>query len=243
MDDDFEDYDIGVLTAINEKRKEIGEDDDAEASNKKFHYLSFVDRYFRKYYKLDVKHYRNDHLVLFHSNRVCVCSIAPSHPVLDKDKYKIEKIEFIQKVSLNMKGKHKTNAKNLNYMQPYCKLICSNIVNDPVTEETFLIYSCLNAKLIEINENIVSDPKLVQDKPQGDGFIAILYPKIDNLNEQLKELISHEEYERALLERSSSSNVNESADKTNTENQDIQANVKVIAKSDEISENLNTNSS
>ena len=199
MIDDY-DEDFGALAFI-EKRKDFdGKDEDCSEA-KKLSYPSFVDRYFKKYYKLDVKFPFNDLLVLLHSNRVCVCTLAPTHPVLNKDKYKIEKIEFSQNVSGNMKGKHKQNAKILHVLQSYCHIRCKNIQNDPPTEERFTIFSCINAKLIEVNDEIVKNPELLQDKSQSDGYLVILYPKLDKIMDQFTSLITHDEFVEACKNR------------------------------------------
>ena len=62
MDDDYEE-DFGALAFI-EKRKDFDGKDEDFSETKKFAYPSFVDRYFKKFYKLDVKSPFNDHLVL-----------------------------------------------------------------------------------------------------------------------------------------------------------------------------------
>ena len=192
MDEDYDD-DIGAL-AFFTKRKVFDGKDDEMPEAKKFNYPSFVERYFRKYYKLDIKRPFNDHLVLLHSNRVCVCTVAPSHPVLNKAKYKIERIDFTQNVSENMKGKHKQNAKVLHVLQPFCHIFCKNIQTEPQSDEKFTIYSCINAKLIEVNDEVVKNPELLQDKPESDGYLVILYPRIDKIMDQFTSLITHEEY-------------------------------------------------
>jgi hypothetical protein len=70
MDDDYEE-DFGALAFI-EKRKDFdGKDDEDFSEAKKFSYPSFVDRYFKKYYKLDVKIPFNDHLVLLVNLVLC----------------------------------------------------------------------------------------------------------------------------------------------------------------------------
>ena len=165
---------------------------------KKAHYLSYTDRYFTRYYKLDVRHANNDHLILMHSNRVAVCAIAPSHPLLDKSKYKVSSVEFVQSVNEEMSGKHKNFAKNLHVSQPFCKVHCQRLDMEPSEtpgdQTVFTIYSCLNAKLIELNEKLLKTPELLQEKPFTEGFLAVLFPKLDTLNEQLSELITHDQY-------------------------------------------------
>ena len=171
------------------------------SESKRLQYLSYTERYFTKYYKLDVKYECNDHLVLMHSNKVAVCTIAPTHPILDTNKYKVKRVEFIQHVNEEMSGKHKHFAKNLHALQPICKIYCDKLKNDEGEEAYFVIYCCLNAKLIEINEKLLVNPELIQDKPVTEGFLCILMPKLDNLKEQLTELISHAEYTEQISQR------------------------------------------
>uniref|UniRef100_A0A8C0L7S7 Actin binding transcription modulator n=1 Tax=Canis lupus dingo TaxID=286419 RepID=A0A8C0L7S7_CANLU len=48
---------------------------------------SLVDRYFTRWYKADVKGKPcEDHCILQHSNRICVITLAESHPVLQSGK-------------------------------------------------------------------------------------------------------------------------------------------------------------
>ena len=167
-----------------------------DSDTKRAHYLSYTERYFKRYYKLDLKYPQNDHLILMHSNKVAVCLIAPTHPILDKQKYNVKKVEFIQNVNEEMSGKHKHNAKNVNVSQPICKVYCQvlNKKEDEFSERYFILYSCLNAKLLEINERLLTNPELIQEKPDTEGYYAILMPKLDNLNEQISDLITHSEY-------------------------------------------------
>lgn len=174
------------------KRKFI--DDSNEDEAKKMTYPSYIERYFTKYYKLNVKYPKNDHLLLLHSNKVVICSLAPSHPILDKTQFKIEKIEFIQQVNEEMSGKHKNNAKNLNVLQALCRITCIKLNTEPIVSAKFTIYSCMNAKLIEINEKLLTEPELLQNKPETHGFLAILFPKLDDINKQLSDLLTESEY-------------------------------------------------
>lgn len=167
-----------------------------DSDTKRAHYLSYTDRYFKRYYKLNFKYPNNDHLILMHSNKVAVCLLAPSHPILNKTKYKCVKVEFIQNVNEEMSGKHKHNANNVNNTQLICKVYCEllNPGADELPDRYFLLYSCLNAKLIETNERLLKNPELLQEKPDTEGFLAIMIPKLENINEQIAELITHAEY-------------------------------------------------
>lgn len=178
-----------------------------DSDSKRAHYLSYTDRYFNRYYKLNVKYDNNDHLILVHSNKVAVCTIAPSHPVLDSSKYKIIRVEFVQQVNEEMSGKHKHNAKRLNNVQALCKIITSKISQQTIEnkeeleEETFVVYSCLNAKLVEINEKLLKNPELLQTKAATEGFLAIMITNLDTWKEQISSLTTHEEYVKYISDK------------------------------------------
>jgi hypothetical protein len=175
------------MQADNEDDLMILNDYQKIADSKKFHYLSYLERYFTKYYMLDVRTPFSDHLIMLHSNKVAVCAVAPSHPVLDSKKHKITRVEFIQQVNEEMRGKHKHFANNVNVNQPICKIFCDVLPSEDSNESstvTFVICSCLNAKLIETNERLLTNPELVQTKPDTEGYIAILMPKLDSVREQ-----------------------------------------------------------
>jgi hypothetical protein len=114
--------------------------------------------------------------------------------MLDSSKYKIQKVEFLQNVNDEMSGKHKHNAKNLNSTQALCKVTCLKIDEEPAQEAKFILYSCLNAKLIEANTRLTREPELLQNKSQTEGFLAILFPKLNTINEQMSTLVPHSEY-------------------------------------------------
>lgn len=174
------------------------------SESKRAHYLSYTDRYFKKYYKVNVRYEDNDHLVLVHTNKICVCTLAPSHPALDATKYKIDRVEFVQKVNEEMTGKHKHHAKLTTNQAPLCKLHATRLDledSDPEKAQVFIIYSCLNAKLIEINEKLVENPDLLQKKAATEGFLAIMMTKLDSWKDQINELMTHEQYQEYITNK------------------------------------------
>lgn len=194
------DLNLKQKTEANEDDLLILEQLESGAENRIVNYKSYIDRYFTKYYKMNMRYPGNDHLILMHSNKIAVCALAPSHPVLDTSRYKVTRIEYLQTVNDEMSGKHKHNAKNVNVNQPICK-IHAQVLNDSADsepEKSFVFYSCLNAKLIETNERLIEKPDLVQSKSTTDGFIAIMMPKLDNLKDQINEFITQEEYLKSL---------------------------------------------
>lgn len=116
-----------------------------------------------------------DQCIMFHSNRICLLTLAPSHPVIVGDKnierleYKFEGFEKIDRLSSQPQGKSKKGSQKLQKNSPICSIICSD-------GSKYVVTAGLASKLIEINSLIISKPNLIKDKPLSTGFIAILQP-------------------------------------------------------------------
>lgn len=116
-----------------------------------------------------------DQCIMFHSNRVCLLTLAPSHPVIVNDKT-IERIEYtfdghdkIDRLASQPKGKSKKGGQKLQKNSPVCAIICSD-------GSKFIVTACIGSKLIEINQSICSKPDLLKKRPLSSGFIAIIQP-------------------------------------------------------------------
>lgn len=154
---------------------------------------SLVDRYFTKFYyqKPDVKD--EDHQILFHSNRICLIGLAPSHVAFSKG---IKSIDFnignIDRRENHCSGKGKKGAMNLQPTSALAIVTCKD-------ETQFRVVSCITGKLIEVNERLIDNPELLAQ--EGDGYVAICLPKIENCDNIKQSLISGEEYEKLKVEQ------------------------------------------
>lgn len=136
-----------------------------------------------------------DQCIMFHSNRICVLTIAPTHPVITEDKT-IVKIEFtfdgtnigdkIDRAQSIPQGKGKKGTQKILKNSPVCSIICSD-------ESKYIVVGCLTAKLIEVNSNISLKPNLVKEKPLSLGYIAILQPndwkRLEEVRNSLPKLV------------------------------------------------------
>ncbi|KAK3913865.1 Protein Abitram [Frankliniella fusca] len=159
-------------------------------------YPSFSERYFQPKYSINVDSKAGeDHCVLVHSNRICVVTLARNHPVISLCKT-ISKVNFQVTDKTNrrenvVQGKRKHGAQTLNPMSVLCVVECED-------GSKYTVRSCVYGKLIEINENLVENPQLLLEKPDSDGYIAIVLPNLST-NEKFKtNLLSKEEYVKEL---------------------------------------------
>lgn len=116
-----------------------------------------------------------DQCIMFHSNRICLITLAPSHPILAENKtvikveHEFEGHQKIDRLATKPQGKSKKGGQKLQKNSPICAIICSD-------GSRYVITACLTSKLIEINESIVANPDLIKLRPLSSGFIAIVQP-------------------------------------------------------------------
>lgn len=147
---------------------------------------SVVDRYFKKFYFKPNKSENEDHLVLFHSNRVCLIGLAKSHIAFTKGitniNYNIGNCDRSQNV---VKGKHKKGGMNLQQSTVLAVVTCQD-------GSEFKVVSCVQGKLIEVNNHLEHD--LEKLKTEGEGYIAIALCKPENCEKIKNTLIPESEY-------------------------------------------------
>ncbi|NWR92180.1 F206A protein, partial [Furnarius figulus] len=170
-----------------------------------------AERYFTRWYKADVKGRPcEDFCVLQHSNRrvgpgrvpICVITLAEAHPLLQSGKT-IKSINYqisanCSRLQNKVSGKSKRGAQFLTELAPLCRISSSD-------GEEYTIYSCIRGRLIEVNENILSNPALLQEKPSTEGYIAVVLPKFEESKSITQGLLTQKEYEEVLLKRRNSS--------------------------------------
>ncbi|XP_034249980.1 protein Abitram [Thrips palmi] len=162
-------------------------------------YPSFTDRYFQAKYLVDADtKVHEDHCVLIHSNRICVVTLAPSHPVVAFQKT-ISSINFqigdkTNRLNNIVQGKRKHGAQGLKPEAILCEIQCEDGLK-------YSVQSCVHGKLIEINENLVKNPQLLVEKPKSDGYIAIILPHLSKNDKFQSNLVLEEEYMKVVAER------------------------------------------
>ncbi|XP_072431851.1 protein Abitram isoform X1 [Chiloscyllium punctatum] len=207
---------------------------------------SMVDRYFRRWYKTDVKGKQcEDHCILQHSNRICVITLAESHPLLQSGR-KIKSISYqisanCSRLQNKVSGKSKRGGQFLTELAPLCRILCidgeeytiysSNIDKrgefqrtaesdgllttwSQCASETPLVgvvpskkeadceyWSCIRGRLLEVNENILQEPSLLQKKPSTEGYIAVVLPKFEESKSITQGLINQEQYQDIISKR------------------------------------------
>ncbi|XP_019326900.1 PREDICTED: protein Simiate [Aptenodytes forsteri] len=134
--------------------------------------------------------------------RICVITLAEAHPLLQNGKT-IKSINYqisanCSRLQNKVSGKSKRGAQFLTELAPLCRISSSD-------GEEYTIYSCIRGRLIEVNENILSNPAILQEKPSTEGYIAVVLPKFEESKSITQGLLTQKEYEEVLLKRLNSS--------------------------------------
>lgn len=153
-------------------------------------YQSYTERYFSKRYVINVDGVKNnDIMIMFHSNRIALLCLAPSHFFFDKkDEYTINfNIGKVDRRENTVKGKGKKGGQLLGPKSVICKVEYKD-------GTSFGIPCCMKGKLIEVNEELVKSPELLKEMPDAEGFIAVILSSIEISDTTKKELLTPEEY-------------------------------------------------
>jgi len=136
----------------------------------------------------------NDIQILRHSNRVCLITLAPTHPVIAQ-KLKVSSVSFkvtdkLDRGDNKVSGKRKRGAQWLNSESMLCKINC---VNGGV----YNIYAGIRGSLIEMNMNLLDDPNIINQSLQlEEGYIAIVMPKLHEADKLMTTLLNQDQYDQ-----------------------------------------------
>jgi len=152
-------------------------------------YPSVVDRYFTRQYVMGQQ--KDDICLLFHSNKICVVTLAKTHIILKDDK-SIKSVNF--KVSKNVdrtenkvKGKGKRGGQIVEENSILCIIQCEDGSEYPIK-------AGVKGKLVEVNENLIANPELLKTKTETNGYIAVVVQRLgDRKNDP--NYVSQEEYD------------------------------------------------
>ncbi|XP_041982727.1 protein Abitram [Aricia agestis] len=153
-------------------------------------FKSFTDRYFSKRYILNVDGIpNNDIMLMFHSNRITLLCLAPSHSFFKRpDNYKLNfTIGKVDRLCNTVKGKGKKGGQMLTPKSAICQVEWED-------GSSFEIPCGMKGTLVEVNEELVKHPQLLRERPDSDGFLAIMLSSITISDTTKNELLTHEEY-------------------------------------------------
>lgn len=131
--------------------------------------------------------------ILFHSNKLCVITLSPAHPVLS-NKSQVIDVNFQVTDKCNrflntVSGKRKRGAQWLNPESAICIVTTSD-------DQVYVIRSSIRGSLIEVNDKLHHSPYLLTKMPETEGYIAIVMVKIDETKQIIEGLMDKVGYEK-----------------------------------------------
>ncbi|XP_050672466.1 protein Abitram [Leptidea sinapis] len=160
-------------------------------------FKSFTDRYFTKRFIVNANGVKNnDIMLMFHSNRITLLSLAPSHFFFKNPQtYSLNFfVGNVDRLCNTVKGKSKKGGQYLTPKSVICKVEYEDGTN-------FEIPCGMKSTLIEINEELVKNPHLLKEKPDSGGFIAIMLSSIAISDATKKELLTFEDYSKLVSDK------------------------------------------
>ncbi|XP_055525790.1 protein Abitram [Wyeomyia smithii] len=153
-------------------------------------YPSIVDRFFTRYYYVHPSKQTEPHLVLFHSNRVCLIGLASNHEAFSRG---IKSVSFevgkIDRSQNQVSGKKKSGGMIVQADSTLALVTCND-------GHVFKVRGCVQGKLIEVNQRIIQGVELL--RTEGYGYVAVVMPKPEQCDAIKKKLWSTTELEKQL---------------------------------------------
>ena len=177
-------------------RREIPTIEQSIESTRPEDYRTVTERYYTKYYCLDEdRERRHDILVLNHSNRICLITLAPTHPVIARG-LNITRVNFEVSKKTDRKS-NKTSGKSKKGGQP---LEHTSILAIVETEtEQFPVKAVVPGKLICINQELVTTPQKLQTHTDSEGHIAIILPAKGQYESVKGYLVNSDDFEKLAI--------------------------------------------
>ncbi|KAJ0402086.1 hypothetical protein ATCC90586_000271 [Pythium insidiosum] len=162
---------------------------------------TMIERYYTELFACDVMSRPNeDQYVHMHSNRLCVVGVANSHPAMKEE---IASIEFTPNVlESRVSGKKKKGGQFMLPETIICHIRCKS-------GASYAIRSCIRGTLLELNDALLENPHLLQEKHLSDGYLVIIQPKTSEVIEIQESLLTKEEYRQYRLAASQAKETSE----------------------------------
>ncbi|KAL3685692.1 hypothetical protein R1sor_003714 [Riccia sorocarpa] len=141
------------------------------------------------YYAIDVGKPFHDQYVFRHHNGLCVIGLASTHAAFMIDT-EITGVDYnvgkTSRAEIKAVGKRKKNAQVLEGNSALCKVMAG--------ETFFLVRCCVRGTLLEVNERLIKEPHLLVQRPDTEGYVAIMMPRPEDWKKAQPTFLTPEQY-------------------------------------------------
>lgn len=152
---------------------------------------SAVETNFVTYFALDFTKPAHDQYIYRHANGLCVIGLAPSH-IAFKDEGGITSVDFnvgkSDRTAVKVSGKRKKNAQHFESNTALCKVSTKNY--------SYIVRCCVKGSLLEVNQQLIKHPELLNVSADREGYIAIMMPKPADWLKVKASFVSLQEYKK-----------------------------------------------
>ncbi|XP_063848749.1 protein Abitram-like [Scylla paramamosain] len=129
--------------------------------------------------------------VMVHTNKLCLVTLSDRHPALAPGQ-EITQVSYevgkFNRLDNQVSGKGKRGAQMMGPQSPVCIITCAD-------GSRHLVLAGVHGKLVEVNERLLANPKLLRERPDAEGYLAVILPPIKNGDGPLRRLITAEQYQ------------------------------------------------
>ncbi|KAI5402774.1 uncharacterized protein LOC127084411 [Lathyrus oleraceus] len=152
---------------------------------------SAVETNFITYFALDFTKPAHDQYIYRHANGLCVIGLAASH-IAFKDEGGITAIDYnvgkSDRSGVKVTGKRKKNAQQFEANTALCKV--------STKKDSYIVRCCVKGSLLEVNQQLVTHPELLNVSANREGYIAIMMPRPADWLKIKASLVSLHEYKK-----------------------------------------------
>lgn len=130
--------------------------------------------------------------VMVHTNKLCLITLSHVHPIL-AEKKEITEVSYnvgkFNRLENQVSGKGKRGAQLMGVQSSVCIITCSD-------GSKYNILAGVQGKLVEVNERLVTQPQLVSEHPDAEGYLAVVLPPLRNGDFMRSKLLTEEQYKQ-----------------------------------------------
>jgi len=129
-------------------------------------------------------------LVMAHSNKLCLVTLSPLHPIVRRG-LTVTEVQFswegVDRLANKVSGKSKRGAQVMGSKATLCRL--------HTAEGSFDVMCGARGRLLQVNSRLVSDPDLCRQRHGREGFLAVVLPSLQEYAALEQALVPAARYE------------------------------------------------
>jgi len=129
-------------------------------------------------------------LVMAHSNKLCLVSLSPLHPIVRRG-LTVTEVQFswegVDRLANKVSGKSKRGAQVMGSKATLCRL--------HTAEGTFDVMCGARGRLLQVNSRLISNPDLCRQRHGREGFLAVVLPSLQEYAALEQALVPAQRYE------------------------------------------------